>query len=301
MIFVGTTFTKSKHTIDASPNATSSLSSFNANSAVYDGLYITSKEMPEWDGETVETWDYSTALIARFNGNLLGGNVDFALDNMDCVKIKRRRVGEYTYKTYFKIPIKTYDDLKFTVFDYMAGIGDYEYAIVPSVNDVDGKGESGVVTSSFDGLWLVDGTYAIHAFLNLKLTHQRVKSGSSITTLGNKYPVYISNGNSNYTAGTVEATFVNMDSNCNFDFENGWKYREDVNGFLTNGYPKILKNDEGKMWLIDIDTSSIAETQNGHYQNVVHSFSWQECGDVDNMSDLFKAGIIDVQDNNITI
>ena len=94
----------------------------------------------------------------------------------------------------------------------------------------------------------------------------------------------------NFTVA-VNRNFKNKDGQ--YDVDNGWKYREDINDFLTDGKPKILKNFEGKIWIIYILEDTIDETQKDHYQNVVTSFDWNEAGDANNTADLYYNGFID--------
>lgn len=295
MIFLGTTFCGAKHSIDISPTSTDAFNCMVLSNGVHGSLFASKTLYSDWTGNSSYPWDYDTMLFADFNENLLAGNINYTAESVDKVKIKRRRKGTYEYKTLYDIPITSHNDFKFEKFDYLASAGEYEYALVSSVNGIEGNINSNSVLSKFEGLFLVDYTAAYHAILNLELRHKRNREGSSIKTLGSRTPFYVSNGMSNYTSGSIKATFIQNTNDGGWDVENGWKYREDVNDFLTNGIPKIIKNFEGKMWLVHILPDTIDE-QYEHYQNVIHSFDWEECGDVENVDDLYYAGLINVED-----
>ena len=293
MMFCGTAFCGAIHSVDSTPTKLGDIISLTLDNAIYDSIFATGVVALDWNGQVRYDWDYHTYLYAAFQNDLYGGNCDFTIDNVDMLKIKRRKKGEHVYKTLYEVPIKSNEDFTFQRYDYLAAANQkYEYAIVPCFGGVEGTTRSNSVLSEFEGVFLVERDVAYQALLNMELTHKRVKSGSSVTTLGRRMPFHVSNGASNYTAGSLSATYI-PHKDGQYDVDNGWKYREDINDFLTNGKPKILKNFEGKIWIIYILEDTIDETQKDHYQNVVTSFDWNEAGDANNTADLYYNGFID--------
>ena len=73
--------------------------------------------------------------------------------------------------------------------------------------------------------------------------------------------------------------------------KNGWKYRNEIDQFLTNGEPKILKSFEGDIWLVNV-VNSITRRTNDHYQNVSSQFEWVEAGNPFSIGDLYDNGFI---------
>ena len=293
MMFCGTTFCGGIHTLDGTPTDVTDINKLTLQNTIYDTLFATKDVIYNWDGNQRYDWDYKTILCAEFKGDLHAGNTNYNSSNVDKIKIKRRKVGEYEFKTLFEIPINEDADFTFNRFDYLAASAqEYEYAIVASVAGSEGIPNTNKILSEFEGTFLVEKEMSYQALLNMELNHKRTRQGTSITTLGKRYPFHVSNGASNYTSGSLSATYI-PSNNGMYDVDNGWKYRETFNDFITNGKPKILKNFEGKMWIVYIEEDSIDESQKDHYQNVVTSFNWFEVGDANNSYDLFVNGFID--------
>lgn len=298
MMFCGTTFCGEAHTLDGTPTNVNNINKLTLKNTVYDNLFVTNKIVNDWNGEQAYDWDYDTVMCAKFNGNLHAGNTDYNSDTVDKLKIKRRKIGDYEYITLFEVPIYSNSDLSFNRFDNLAASSqDYEYALVPCLGGVEGTYNINNVRSDFDGVFLVERDKTFQAILNMELSHKRVKNGSSITTLGRRCPFHISNGASNYTRGTLSATYIPYNNGV-YDVENGWKYRELFNDFITDGKPKILKDFEGKMWIIYAEEETISESQKDHYQNIVTSFDWFEVGDANSAYDLYVNGFIDEKPSN---
>lgn len=89
--------------------------------------------------------------------------------------------------------------------------------------------------------------------------------------------------------------FYSLESrqNYEYDFEkdNNWKLRRIVDQFLTDGMPKLIKNFEGDMWMVNI-VGSIPRNTNDHWQYVTYSIEWTECGDPSLIGDLYDNGFI---------
>ena len=52
-----------------------------------------------YSSEEPTLWEYLTVMDANFDGTLQAGNVGYVLDNIDGIKIKRRKVNEYDWIT----------------------------------------------------------------------------------------------------------------------------------------------------------------------------------------------------------
>ena len=82
-----------------------------------------------------------------------------------------------------------------------------------------------------------------------------------------------------------------MDDNCLFNTENLWEYRREIDDFLTNGEPKLLKSFDGEMWMVDI-INNIERSNTGHPDLVNHQIEWVEVGDPLMVGDLYDNGFI---------
>ena len=123
------------------------------------------------------------------------------------------------------------------------------------------------------------------------MNQQRQRSGTIVQTLGRNKPFYISNGQYNYDSGSINVTFIQMDNQCNFDLDNGSSYREYIDDILSDNKPKILKLDDGRMWIIGI-TDAISQSDSGS-KFPTHSINWTEIADCDDAYDMYVNGFID--------
>ncbi len=298
MVFCGMSFCGEKHSLDTTPTDTNSIKKIKICNGVYDSLFASINTYLDWDGRKNYDWDFYTLLFADFKNTLLAGNVDFLVENINSIKIKRKRQEDNVYQTVFEIPISKNEDFNFQKYDYMAaGNQIYDYALVPCLNNAEGTYSVNQIKCEFEGVFLIEKDISYQAILNTSLSHNRVRAGTSVTTLGRRTPFHISNGLSNYTAGSLSATYIPKDAKGHYLPDIGWKFRENFNDFLVNGRPKILKTFEGKIWLIHVLENTISETEKDHYQNIITSFDWEETGDANNQTDLYNAGIIDVPAN----
>ena len=63
----------------------------------YDNMYITRNVTDTYLSSEYPTFDSDTILDCSFTGNTNAGNVDFTLEQLDAIKIKRRVSGEFDW------------------------------------------------------------------------------------------------------------------------------------------------------------------------------------------------------------
>lgn len=296
MILLSGAFSGDINRFDNTPTAVGSIRKIQVGNGVFDELFVSrSVSMPY--NESSKKWDFDTVMYALFKGTLFAGNVEYTAETVDALRIKRRRKNSQSlqWETLFEIPILKNEDFNFVKYDKFArGSTEYYYTLVPVANGVEGDANSyGEIKSDFECFYLIDKDTVYQAYLNLQLSTQRNQNSTSITTMGRKYPFNISSAYGNYTSGQLQATFINKDLSGRYDVENGWRFREEVDDFLTNGKVKILKNDEGKMWMIAV-VDAIPQDMSQHWQMPIHSISWVEVGDCESFEDLYDNGLIDV-------
>ena len=248
-----------------------------------------------------------------------------------------------TWLTLFSIDIETASDMDFTVIDFYNRYGrEYQYALVPvmiqnqSGVDVEIEGGytlSNIVRSVFDGVFIADNTaiQKLQAGVGYNGVSVRQDVGV-IETIGNKYPIIVSNNNLNYRTGTISANIFHegfysttaypvlqelINSNgvnfitSNGEFlialyevsikENRWSRtamvaaREAMEVFLTNKFPKILKDWNGNIWLV-MFTSDINLSFSNEWGMGISSFeaSWTEVGNPEDQYDLQNSGLINI-------
>lgn len=298
MLALGMSCLGGKHSFFASPATLESINKIEISNAKFDDLYV-SKDAA-LDINAPREWTYATILYAQFNNDLLAGNVDFTLENVDAIRLKRRIKGTFNWITYLEKEVNSEDDLNIVYFDRLPLNGEtYEYVLVPMKNGIENTYQSAEITPNFEGLFILEKDKIYHTDLNIgqfeNVDSQRNFQVSQIETLENKYPITIFNSNTNYDTGSITATFVEVNKKRNIiDWEGGFKYREEFSDYLTNKKYKVLKYDTGQGWLITIDGNSVSDAANGHKLNVSTTFNWKESGSLNSSTDLYNAGFTEV-------
>lgn len=240
------------------------------------------------------TWDINTIFWAMFKGNLLAGNILIPITSISSMRIKVREYGDALWRTIYEYPIKTEEDFSFAqTYYYLKGNKTkYEIAIVPVLSNTEASYISNTVVSDFDGCYLCTQAKQYHAFINLSLEVTTNQNKEFISTLGRKKPFAISNGLSQYDTVSMSTSFIPMNE-CELDIDNVSSYRKEVNKFLTENQAIILKDDRGRRWMVSAG-NQISQTVEGHPNNIIYNIEFTEIGDCDSTTELFNAGLSDV-------
>ena len=259
---------------------------------VFDHIYVT--RSVENQNKDFPSWDYDTIMSADLDGNLRGGNISYMIDQINSIRIKRRRTGKYNWITLFDIPVKEAKDLAFERYDRYAANGvSYEYALVPVVDNKEGYVNKNSITPHFVGCFIFEKDLGYNTDLEIKKnTITRNRQSNVVTTLSGRYPVVVNNGDANYDSGQFTMMFLPKDSSGEYTTEDAYQYREEIKEFLNDGKPKIMKLTDGRVWMI-ATTNGVAEDNDEMAGYVHHSFDWVEIGDPENVSDLYYNNFID--------
>ena len=262
----------------------------------------------EWTGKKPTEWNNDTIMNASFVNSTNAGNLDYVTNEVNKILVKRRRVGILNdpWITLFEIPVINSEGLSFNIRDYFnANDTTYEYALVPVLQqeqsgvtvEVEGRYEvTDQVMSQFDGVFICsrDNYYKLYAGVEYNNLSTLQVTGVH-ETLGSKYPIVVTNSNTAYRTSGVTGTILNKDYNTTHELNRKKmvQAREELEQFLTDKKPKVIKDWNGNIWLViftdSIDTSFANEwgmglaTVNG---------KWTEIGDVNNEDDLRYAGMI---------
>lgn len=295
ILFLGRTFCGSRNSLDYTATSLNNINHVIIKEGIYDDLYITKNIDTEMSIPYQEKeWDFDTILNAHFNGDLEAGNISIVLEQVSSMKLKRRQIGTNSWVTLYEFPIYDEDDINFSYIDkYVKAKVEYEYAIIPIINNNEGNYNINNIKTWFDGIFIVDKKNNYSTRLNIDISTQKNKPTTVVNTLGRKYPFVIQNGENNYYSGSVTAEFYKNKNNCDFDIENSYIYREEFMDFLYNGKPKLLKNDDGRMWMISVIDSS-PENKDTHPDKISTSFNFTEIGDSNSQIDLYSNNFIDV-------
>ena len=226
------------------------------------------------------------------------------------ILVKRRDVADVSGKwlTLYSVPITQASDMDFTFIDFLNQYGKkYQYALVPVL----AQNQSGVIVqieggytvsdnvdSIFDGVYIADQTNVERVKAGVGYGNIDMNQGvGSITPIGSKYPIVITNSQNQYHNGSIRGTIVPNDfySNGNLSRIDMVNKRDELEQFLTNKRAKIIKDWNGKMWLVMI-MSNVNCSFDDNYGMGMVSFSadWLEVGDPTNQQDLYNAGLINV-------
>lgn len=292
MIFLGRTFFNGTQCGDISAVNTEGVDLVAIQNGIYDDLLISKDINTDLDKIDLK-WDFDTILYALFQNDLLAGNIGFSIDTITSIRIKQRVKGTFEWTAIIDVPVNSIEDLKFIrTYPYCKGNTTYEFSFTPILNgNIEGNLNIMECESRFNGAYIMEPEAALHLFLNYQMNQQRNRSGTIIQTLGRNKPYYISNGLYNYDSGSINVTFIQMDGQCNFDADNGSSYRKYVDDILSDNKPKILKLDDGRMWIIGI-TDAISQSDSGT-KFPSHTINWTEIADCNDAYDMYVNGFTD--------
>ena len=294
MIFLGYSFADGEHSFDSTPVDEKDYNSITLSGGKFDSLFGSRGDKTAEDLRTGD-WDFDTILRALFQDNTLAGNIDYAVSEIDKLRLKRRKKGELEWVTLFDKTVTTSDDLSMVYDDPTAGMGVYEYAVVPVIGGIEGAFFANSIESNFNGMFIVDQTGIYGTELEVECSSSVNQPSLVVATLARKYPYVIHNPSIQYESGNASGFFVEKKNN-GYDLKGGLAFRKQLDKFLLNGMPKILKIDDGRMWLVDV-TSGVTKTDQGHPEFITTSFDWVETGDAENFDDLFSAGLVSGRDS----
>lgn len=273
--------------------------------AIFDDVYVTSDTETDYITTAPTEWvDDDTVLWAKFNGNLIGGNleedVQQILENIKGIRIKRKPKDAITnWVTIREYITNDINDLT-VVFTDNTATNDvtYEYAWVPVLkNGSEGDYKTTEVFSRFNYIFLADANEIYKFVGNVSYGDTiRVQKVGMFEPFGRKYPVYVTNAETNYEQGSLSAQLIGFNNNFEADKFVGKDIvaeRKVVEAFLTNKRAKILKDYNGNSWLVMI-TGNPSVSYNASTGNKMMSigFEWSEIGDVNNDDDMRYAGMV---------
>lgn len=294
----GYDFCKDENTLNPTPLSSSDYNFTMLKNGIFSHWYVTNDGEYPYSQEEPTTWDYLTIMNANLNGNLQAGNVSLLGDDIEGIKVKRRKIDSYDWITLKYIPVdELFESTTFSFNDYLnQNDTTYEYAFVPIINGVEENYITNTIASKFEGVFICDSE-TIYKFYNGVQygSLERVQKIGVLEPFGSKYPVVVSNGMINYSKSSLKGTILNN------DFENSHiirrkeiaEKRETLLNFFTNKKAKILKDWNGNFWLMIIVDSPSVEFVNNYGMGISNiSANWIEIGDPYNQQDLYNTGLL---------
>lgn len=297
-ILCGYDFCRDGNALNPSPLTRINYSSVKLENGIFTHWYTTRDVTSPYSSEEPTVWDYLTVMDANFNGNLAAGNIGYTLDQIEGIKIKRRKTTDYEWITINYIPVEDLSqDLSFSFNDNTAQSGiEYEYAFVPILSEIEGNYITNTILSKFEGVFICDFDTIYKFYANVSYgVNQRVQKVGVFEPFGKQYPVIVSNALINYETGTFSGMVLPNDylENHNLDSLNMVQERKDLLDFLTNKKAKILKDWNGNIWLmIIVNSPSVSFERNSSMSLANVSASWAEIGNYNSQNDLYESGLI---------
>lgn len=226
------------------------------------------------------------------------------------ILVKRQDVADVSgdWLTLYSQPVTQASDMDFTFIDFTNQYGKtYKYALVPLLTQTQSGVEveveggytvSDEVQSVFDGVFIADSTGSQKCKANVGYGNVDMnQTVGTITPIGAKYPVVITNSQNQYHNGSISGTIVPDDYyfNGNLSRVDMVNKRNELEQFLTNKRAKIIKDWNGNIWLVMI-MDNVSCTFNNNYGMGIVNFNtnWVEVGDPTNQEDLQATGLIDI-------
>ena len=294
----GYDFCKDENTLNPTPLSSSNYNFTMLKNGIFSHWYVTNDGEYPYSQEEPTVWDYLTIMNANLNGNLQAGNVSLLGDDIEGIKVKRRKIDSYDWITLKYIPVdELFESTTFSFNDYLNQNDTiYEYAFVPIINGAEENYITNTIASKFEGVFICDSE-TIYKFYNGVQygSLERVQKIGVLEPFGSKYPVVVSNGMINYNKSSLKGTILNN------DFENSHiirrkeiaEKRETLLNFFTNKKAKILKDWNGNFWLMIIVDSPSVEFVNNYGMGISNiSANWIEIGDPYNQQDLYNTGLL---------
>ena len=248
---------------------------------------------------TKSDWSAYNLLLAKFQGNLNAGNVDFTNFTVATLKIKRRKSEElnnwYTLKQFNYVSNQSNE-----FFDNLNVYGqEYDYAIVPTTSsNIEGEYITNTIFSEFNSAYVCekDVNYKLLYDMNYDDT-TRISPVAVFQPIGSKYPLTVRNGLINYEQGGLKALVLSQETESLYNGINRVKeisHRKTLLDFFTNGNTKILKDFNRNVWMIQISDNPQVSYTNELSQALANiSIKWVEIGSIDSKSDLYYNNLIE--------
>ena len=291
--------------IPTTPTDVDNITNIEIKNAWYDDLYVTKNVESDYinDMKIPDTWDFDTIMYAKFDGNLIAGNTDFTLESVSGVLIKYKKTDDFNWIPLLYKPINTIEDFNIKFSNKTCALTyEYEHAIVPVLNGIEGVYAISKTRCESDRLVIVDedelwSTSITDGFCD----RTRVAPSATVETLFDRYPHVIRNTRANYDTITVSGTWmptedesdcILMDLNDTTNVGMMTALNNKVKDFLTNDKIKLVKNVDGALFLGFVTTPP-SDTADQIYNNRKISFGLTETGSATDVEKLYEAGLID--------
>lgn len=296
--FIGYSALAGPDCLSNAPSVVDNITTTQIQNAIFDHVNITRNTKTEFSTTIPTEWDYDTIINADLNGDLSAGNVDFLIEQISAVKIKRRISGTFNWLTLETIPINDVEDLTFLFIDRLNAYGvNYDYALVPIVEGIEGDYIINSILSEFNGVFIGDFDTTYKFLYDVQYgTNARNQVTGTFEPLGRQFPIIVANGSLSYESGTVSGNILNdgFEQTGEIDAQAIVQRKNAIKDFLTNKKAKILRDWNSNIWLCFITDDIQVSYLSGSGMRIPNiQFSCVQIGDAESQQDLYNAGILD--------
>ena len=301
MFIIGNNFVGGNFASVLTPTAVDNIHYLELSNGKYDGFFVSRNPAIPFSKDIPGNWDFDTILYAQFNNSTNAGNVDWSLETVSDMVLKRRLEGSHEWMTLLVKPVREISDFSIHFNDYLVpNRAQADYAIVPVLYGSEGSYNISKIEVNFEKLFIIEngnvyGTLITDAFCD---TTSNLPS-STVELLNSKYPLIINHSAANYQTGVCTGSFVPTvtEDGCFYAYDTSddyirVSYQKEIVDMLCNRKPKLLKMPDGRVWVIKV--TGLTDTADKAYNNRNISFNWTEVGDAKSQEDLYYLGISDV-------
>lgn len=233
------------------------------------------------------TWNYDEILVTDFINSLEAGNISNAGVPIVSLIYMRKKTTDLAWEKIITIPFIIGKSAYQFIDHYVASNVSYDYAVVPTgVSGVQGSWIISTIIPSFEGTFIFDDSNNFHLLNNLKWDAITTKtSKGTYEPMGSQFPIIIY-GSMKYKTGKVTNTLM-TDNSINqlgtgiagIDLLQERVQTDAFMDFLTNFCAKVLKDGQGRYYLISI-TGDPTETPNNDVKGAISdvAFEFTEMG-----------------------
>jgi hypothetical protein len=280
---------------------------------VYDALEVLHKTTIQQEEVRQNTsWGDNTLMLAKFQNNLSAGSVSVGNNKVSTIQFLKRKKDTTEWQICTEVKYNENQSEYYFVDKYIEAEQEYEYCIRPTARIYSAMGvyietiigENSPIVSkrvTFDYAHIFDNEASFDLLYNFKLGDITSNIDANvITTLGSQYPFTIY-GASKYKSGSAKCLLVTEKSATGaINIGEEKILRNNINKFLSNKKPKILKCDDGTYMLITISDNYVLIPDENLLGSYSLSFNYTEIGDANDVDTLKRYGLWDFDEENYT-
>lgn len=299
MMFLGSCYLGDKYCVSTTGIGSNETEMITLKNGKYKDLYITKDTTEDITTDIPATFDVDTILHAPFLTDANAGNISYTLETITALLVRVRKSGDTKWKTVYYQKVETLDDLKIEYVEYLPA-GDYDISITPLLNGIMGNLSTASISVELDGIFISNQNEMYFANIGNSFCDTTRTILSQVKhVFGYNKAIAVCNSDINYDIIHFEGGFYQFDKDtCQYkaymdtDSERT-QYQKEVMDFLTDGTVKLLRNPDGRCWVVAAQPSP-TDTADTYYANRKITMDFVEVGDYNSAQDLYECNLSDV-------